>query len=659
MMNRAYSLLNVKSIDEQQKEVVIRGIASTPTPDRMDDIVEPLGARFKLPMPLLWQHRHDEPVGLVTFAAPNQDGIPFEARLPVIQEAGTLKDRVDEAIQSVRHQLVAAVSIGFKAVAGQLEVLKTGGIRYKQWDWLELSLVTIPANQEATIGFVKSLDHAIRHAASGTTGRPVVSLFTPVHPGASGNSFSLKGNVMNVTQQIASFEAKRAAEVSRMEEIMAKSAEEGRTLLDAESQEYDGLQLEVKAIDSHLVRLREHEKALIAKATPITADSGADPDAATKARAGQPLISVKANIEPGVKMARYAMALFQAEGDTTKALNIIKSNHRWMDQTPELASVMKAAVAAGDTTTSGWASELVYATNLANEFIDYLRPKTVIGRIQNFRRVPFNIRVASQSSTSSAYWVGQGAPIKMSKPGLSSTSLGIAKICGLVAIDEELARSSSPSAELLVRDDLAKTIATYTDQQFLDPNVSAVSNVNPASMTNGLTAVTPTGTSYTHLRTDLMTMLKSWAQNDVDTNQGIWIMPPKVAMNIGAMVNTLGTQAFPGIDINGGTLLGLPVIVSNNADISGSPDSGNMIILLQPNDVFLADDGQVTIDVSREASIQMLDNPTNTSTSGTTATTMVSMYQTHSLAIRATRFINWAKRRSTCCVFMQDAAYAA
>jgi hypothetical protein len=46
----------------------------------MGDVVEPMGAQFKNPMPLLWQH-DSQPVGQVTFGKPTKDGIPFEARL--------------------------------------------------------------------------------------------------------------------------------------------------------------------------------------------------------------------------------------------------------------------------------------------------------------------------------------------------------------------------------------------------------------------------------------------------------------------------------------------------------------------------------------------------------------------------------------------------
>jgi hypothetical protein len=50
-MKRAHSLLTIKSFDESSGE--FEGIASTPSTDRMGDIVEPKGAKFTLPMPLL------------------------------------------------------------------------------------------------------------------------------------------------------------------------------------------------------------------------------------------------------------------------------------------------------------------------------------------------------------------------------------------------------------------------------------------------------------------------------------------------------------------------------------------------------------------------------------------------------------------------------
>jgi hypothetical protein len=71
-VTRAYSVLEVKSVDSERRE--IEGMATTPAIDRIGDIVEPLGAKFTLPMPLLHQHKHDQPVGQVVAAKATKDG---------------------------------------------------------------------------------------------------------------------------------------------------------------------------------------------------------------------------------------------------------------------------------------------------------------------------------------------------------------------------------------------------------------------------------------------------------------------------------------------------------------------------------------------------------------------------------------------------------
>lgn len=161
-LERAYTLLEVRGTDEDARS--IEGVASTPTPDRYEDVVEPLGAKYALPMPLLWQHRSDSPVGHVEFAKAQADGIPFKARILKTDEPGTLRDRLEEAWQSVKLGLIRAVSIGFRPL--EYSMIEGGGIRFLSWEWLELSLVTIPANGEATINVVRSID-ASERAASG------------------------------------------------------------------------------------------------------------------------------------------------------------------------------------------------------------------------------------------------------------------------------------------------------------------------------------------------------------------------------------------------------------------------------------------------------------------------------------------------------------
>jgi HK97 family phage prohead protease len=161
MNNRAYSVLTVKSIDEDKR--IIRGVATTPSVDRVGDIIDPLGVKFENPLAFLWQHKHDQPIGECKFSKPTKDGIDFEARIAATEEPGTLKERLDEAWQSIKLGLVKAVSIGFRPI--EYAFMDNGGIRYNECEVYELSAVTIPANSEALITTIKSIDTEARHEA--------------------------------------------------------------------------------------------------------------------------------------------------------------------------------------------------------------------------------------------------------------------------------------------------------------------------------------------------------------------------------------------------------------------------------------------------------------------------------------------------------------
>ena len=162
-MNKCYSTFEVKGINEETR--TIKGIASTPTPDRDGDIVEPTGAKFNLPIPLLWQHNHDQPIGHVTRASVTRKGIEVSADIMRIDEPGALQDRLTEAWQSIKSGLVRGFSIGFKPL--EAEQLDDWALHFKSWEWLELSAVTIPANADASIQAIKRYDTETASSRSG------------------------------------------------------------------------------------------------------------------------------------------------------------------------------------------------------------------------------------------------------------------------------------------------------------------------------------------------------------------------------------------------------------------------------------------------------------------------------------------------------------
>lgn len=162
MNHRAFSLLRIKSADDERREIT--GIATTPETDRVGDQVMPLGMRYKIPMPLLLNHDHTQPVGLAYFQKATSDGIPFRATLPKVEESGIVQNRVNGAWHSLKYKLLGAVSVGFRVLPGGIEPLENGGLRFTQTECMELSLCTIPANPSATITGIKALDQQL-HAA--------------------------------------------------------------------------------------------------------------------------------------------------------------------------------------------------------------------------------------------------------------------------------------------------------------------------------------------------------------------------------------------------------------------------------------------------------------------------------------------------------------
>lgn len=651
MNHRAYSLIEIKAVKDDQR--IILGTATTPTPDRVGDVVEPLGVKFKNPMPLLWQHDSRSPVGEVKFKKPTKDGIDFEARMPFVEEAGPLKDRVDTAWQEVKYGLVRAVSIGFREL--EYSRMEDGGLRFIESEVLELSLVTIPANQEATIQTVKSIDAEVlaasghEHEGSEPTSAGVTARKSnPVVTAKEAKRIMAKKTIVEL---ISEFEATRQAKQAEQDAIMDTSAESGETLDAEQKQNYDELTDQIKEIDEHLVRLRAREESNKRAAVVV---NGKDADVASTSRsAGTSVVQTKRNIPPGIPFVRLLGAKYLGRMHQRNPADIAKE--KWPD-TPEVEMVLRAPVAAMNTTSTTAAGPLVVAENMASEFAELLRADTIIGRIPGLRRVPFNIKVPRATQDASASWVGEGQIKPVSAMAFDSISLGFTKVAGIVPITQELMRFSNPAAEGLIRDSLTAAIAYLTDRDFLDPTKAESTNTSPASITYGVSPTHATGTDADALRADLGTLLAAYAAANMSLRGLVLVMTSQLAVRISLMRNALGQREFEGIGPNGGTLEQIPVVTSENiVATGGSPADGGMIVAINAPEILLADDGGVEIDVSTEASLQMNTAPDSPETASTVT---VSLWQHNMVGIRAERFINWKKRRDGAVKFIDYAKYA-
>ncbi|MBV6304928.1 phage major capsid protein [Candidimonas humi] len=658
-MNRAYSILEIKAAEDGGEKRTFQGIATTPTADRSGDIVEPKGAVFKLPIPFLWQHDSGDPIGWITSATVTDKGIEVEGEIAQVEEEGPLKERLDMAWQMLKAKLVRGLSIGFRPLESA-RIGESWSYRFLSWEWLELSGVTIPANLEATITSIKSIDDALL-AATGQSKPGVVRLFSP---GASGTKSALtksvslipaKENDMNLQDQIKRLTDMRTQKATELSAIQEKAATEGRTKDASEREAFEGLKAEIAQIDEELEDLKSLEALNVAKATPAVGNTpaGAAESRGALATGGAPYIQVKRDAEEKFKGQNYTrMVIAKAIARLNDCSPVAVAMQRWGKSNPTLVEVVKAAVTGGGSDSGEWGAELVQAnTQYMGDFIEYLYSQTVYDKLP-LRQIPANVLIKGQDGAATGYWVGESKPIPASTVDFANVTLGPLKVAALAVVSNELLRDSTPAAEMLVRDALVQASAQRVDQTFLSTAAKS-EGVSPAGILNGLTAITSNGTDGAGVRADVKALYAPFitAKNATGLQ---FVTSPSLAKAIQLMVNALGQTEFQGITATGGTLLGDPTVTGDNV-------GSDQLILLKPSDIYRIGDYGIEVSISREAAIEQDTSPTGATDTpvGMTATNMTSMFQSESTAIKVVRPINFAKRRASAVAYVSGADYGA
>jgi len=276
-------------------------------------------------------------------------------------------------------------------------------------------------------------------------------------------------------------------------------------------------------------------------------------------------------------------------------------------------AVHKATTAVADTTTAGWAKELVAVD--VQGFLDMLAPVSAYaaltsrGFVINFGdngsvSVPF--RSGSNTDVAGAF-VGENGVIPVKRATIGSNVLNRYKMAVITTLTKELSRASTPQAETLLRKFMADDTAVALDKAFLDANPQ-VNGIRPAGILNG---VAPIAASAAATPVDkAIADLKALVGALIATGNGVrpvFLMNPAQKLSL-SMLYSAGVFVFRD-ELAGGKLMGGDLVTSTNVP------AGDVILIDAAN--FATGLGSPEFDASDTATLVMANADGNPPTQAT------------------------------------------
>ena len=240
------------------------------------------------------------------------------------------------------------------------------------------------------------------------------------------------------------------------------------------------------------------------------------------------------------------------------------------------------------------AGYLVQTGNMG--FIEMLRNRSVAFRMGALRLsgLQGNVTIPRQSAAATAYWLGTEAT-QITESQQTFTQLAMTpKTCGAYTeVSRNLMMQSSPAAEGIVTDDLARTTAVAADLAVIRGSGLAGQPLGIVG-TTGIGSVT--GTSFT--KAAVLEFQSDVASSNVVPVRGGYVTTPAVAVLAASRVQFTGSQEpiWTG-NIWDGAMAGFPAMTSNQM-ASGTCLFGDW------NEVVVAEWGVLEVEVNPYANFQ-------------------------------------------------------
>jgi HK97 family phage major capsid protein len=333
----------------------------------------------------------------------------------------------------------------------------------------------------------------------------------------------------------------------------------------------DDLTVKAEKAEEELARLQRVEKALGQRARPLEGGEGGAGGAAGGAGGGAPAI-VRGGLKytkdspAGLLMARMCIARTMAHLEKVPLADMVA---RMFPDDKAAVAIAKTATNVADTTTVGWAAELVQSETMGMLTGDLVPISVAAALSARGVRIDFDgaatVKVPSITNSGKALggaWVGENGVIPVKQGTIGSKILARYKVAVITVLTRELVRSSNPQAQEVIRQMMLTDTANALDGSLLDA-LPAVPGVRPPGLLNGVvvTAGDITGGTASVIA-DLKTMYNKLLAANIGARP-VLIIGTSTLFGLGLVANALGEFPFA-VEVSAGNLRRFPLISSNN-----------------------------------------------------------------------------------------------
>lgn len=326
----------------------------------------------------------------------------------------------------------------------------------------------------------------------------------------------------------------------------------------------------------------------------------------------------------GEVASRMFMAIANSKGNPMLAVEYAKKN--WKDDEEVIKALSASIGSSGGNLVQG---------DYAAEIIEFLRPASAIRKmnptIMPMPNGSLNLRKLTGGST--GYYIGESTQPTASQPTTGFINLTFKKLAALVPISNDLLRSPSAQAEMVVRDDAVAALAQREDQGFIRDDGTSSTPRGLRYLPQAANITASNGTTLANVRQDLRELLYDLKSNNARMLRPGWLMSNRSELYLRWSLTDGNSNLVFEREMSQGRLAGLPYAVTNNIpDNLGGGGNESELYLVDFADVIIGEADQLILDVSDQASY--VDSGSNQVNAFAVDETVLRVISRHDIGLR-------------------------